>query len=183
MIPIFPTGIIATPSSPIAEDVSLERAETAKAARSAILSYLRTHRAWYEDWAKFYAFAWNLLTFLVLVLGALTSILTAIGGIEKVVLIALPAISSLCAAALIQFRLRDACRIRDHGRIATELLICKALALPMDDPRTTKEAAIRLREAAHQLELEQLAQFMVESSQAKPQDDKPLPSRGPESGD
>lgn len=150
---------------------NLEDSETAEEARTAILSYLRSHRAWYEKWSKRYALTWNMLTFTVLILGALTSILTAFGNVMKEVLVALPAISSLCAAALIQFRLREGCRIRDHGRIATEFLICKALALPMNDTEKAKRAAIRLREAAHQLELEQLAQFMAEHSEAGPRDE------------
>jgi hypothetical protein len=43
-----------------------------------------------------YAVSWNLLTFQILTLGALTSILTAIGNVDQRILIGLPALSSLC---------------------------------------------------------------------------------------
>ena len=63
--------------------VRLETAQSTEEIREAILGYLRAHRNWYQKWSTRYAVSWNLLTFLILTLGALTSILTAIGNVEQ----------------------------------------------------------------------------------------------------
>ena len=150
-------------SRPLSADVAgLENAKSINEIREAILEYLETHRIWYARSSARFGFSWNLLTFLVLTLGALTSILTAIGNVAQWILIGLPAISSLCAALLIQFRLKESCRLRDHGKIAMELLICKGLTIQGDDVEKARRSAIRLREAAHRIELEQLAEFTSE---------------------
>jgi len=142
--------------------VRLETAQSTEEIREAILGYLRAHRNWYQKWSTRYAVSWNLLTFLILTLGALTSILTAIGNVDQRILIGLPALSSLCAALLIQFRLKESCKIRDHGRIAVELLICKAQAIQDDDVEKARRSAIKLRESSHRIELDQLAEFTSE---------------------
>jgi hypothetical protein len=146
---------------------SLEKANTTEEIRHAALSYLRTHRNWYARWSSFYSIAWNISTLLVVVLGASTSILAASGDVlpkdVRVLVIVLPAISSLLAALLIQFKLREMCHLREMGRLACEDLICKAYRISPDhEPRSALELAIHLREAAHQLERNQLAEFMSE---------------------
>jgi hypothetical protein len=156
----------------------LDDANTPAEIRSAILGYLRTHRNWYHRWSAFYSLGWNVLTLLVLVLGALTSILQAVGGVDQRILVILPALSSLCAALLIQFRLKDVCRIREQGRIAIELLICRALELSGKNADLVRREAIELREAAHQVELDQLIQFLSDDSIRRRGAASPVPSPG-----
>jgi hypothetical protein len=117
----------------------------AKDIRQASLNYLRTHRAWYATWSNLLTWTWNIATFSIIILGALTSILTALGSADKTLLIALPAISSLLGALLVQFRMRDVWRLRELGRIATEELICKAYLIPVDDRQAALQAAIDVR--------------------------------------
>lgn len=146
--------------------LSLENTETARQIRAATIGYLRTHRNWYKKSSWRYAHSWHALTFLVIVLGALTSILTAMEeefDVPREILIILPALSSLFAAILVQFRLREGCRIRDHGRIATDELIGKAHGIDIENPSLAMRQALRLRAAAHRIEREQLSQFMAET--------------------
>jgi hypothetical protein len=127
--------------------------------REVTLAYLRSHRSWYAFWSRTYTLTWNIATFSIIVLGALTSILTAFGQVSKILLIILPAISSLLGAFLVQFRLRDMWRLREMGRIAVEELICKAYLLPVDDPQTALKEAIELRLNVHKLERDQLSEY------------------------
>jgi hypothetical protein len=149
------------------EELTLETAKTASDIRMAAISYLRTHRKWYARWSRFYSVTWNVATMLIVLLGALSSILTAAQRdfpVPSWVLITLPAVSSLLAALLIQFKLKDSCRVREAGRIASEELICRAYLIPTDDPKRALEVAVGLREAAHQLEREQLIDFLAENA-------------------
>jgi len=132
--------------------------------REAALAYLRTHRKWYVFWSRVYTHIWNIATFLIIVIGALTSILTAYGEISKPLLIVLPAISSLLGALLVQFRFRDVWRLRELGRISTEELICEAYLIPQNDRAEALKAAINLRLQAHKLERDQLSEFFGEPS-------------------
>lgn len=95
-----------------------------------------------------------------MVLGAATSILTAADDllkIPKLWLILLPALSSLLAAIISQFRFKDLSRIREEGRISAELLVSEAFLIPIDcDNASAMKAAVALRQAAHELELKQL---------------------------
>ena len=135
--------------------------------RSATLSYLRSHRLWYAFWSRVYTLTWNITTFSIIVLGALTSILTAAGVQNKALLITLPAVSSLLGAFLIQFRLRDVWRLRELGRIAVEELICQAYLIPTDSPEVALKEAIRLRLRTHKLERDQLSEFFGEAADLK----------------
>ncbi len=161
---------------------TLETASTGEEARKAILLYLKKHRKWYHRWSRFYSIAWHNATLLVVVLGALTSILTAIKPqpVPTEVLIALPALSSLLAAILIQFKLKESCRVRERGRIATEELICEALVIPTQDKEKALKRAVEIRERAHQLERDQLAEFLAEAPSppgaAKPKSQPTAPS-------
>lgn len=145
--------------------LTLENAQNAEEIRTAAIGYLRTHRDWYAQSGWRYTHSWHLLTFLVIVLGALTSILTAMeeaSHISREVLIILPALSSLFAAILVQFRLREGCRIRDHGRIAADELVGKAHGIDIRNRDRAMQQALRLRSAVHRIEREQLSQFMAE---------------------
>lgn len=144
----------------------LEDAQTAEEVRHALLEHLRADRKWYAKHSEWNKKAWNGLTFLAIVLATLASILTAVNdsdkpvpGIMRVILIVLPALSALCGALLVQFRFKDACRIRDHGRIATEKLICETYLLTAESREKALTAAVAIRMAAHELEEEQLAQI------------------------
>lgn len=146
--------------------LKLEDAKTAGEIRTAIIIYLRKHRNWYKKSGWRYTHSWHALTFLVIVLGALTSILTAMEEafhIRREVLIILPALSSLFAAILVQFRLREGCRIRDSGRIAADELIGEAHGIDVKNRHLAMREALRLRAAAHRIEREQLSQFMAET--------------------
>ena len=142
----------------------LEIARTGEEVRAALLSYLRTHRRWYARWSLFYSTSWNACMLAIIILGALSSILTATGELKAEhhwILIVLPAISSLLAALLTQFRLKESCGLRDLGRIQIEELICKAYIIPTDDCKTAMTAAMKVRQEAHALEREQLAKFLA----------------------
>jgi len=147
----------------------LETAKTAEEVRIAILSYLRSHRSWYARWSTFYSVAWNTSTLLIVILGAVTSILAAAGdslpqNLHPLVIV-LPAFSSLLAALLVQFKLKEMCRLREVGRLACEGLICRALHIPTSEsPKDALATAIQLREAAHELERQQLLDYMAEVS-------------------
>lgn len=157
----------------------IEAAETGPEIKQAALGYLRTHRKWYARWSLFYSFAWNGATLLIVILGALSSILTATqpSQVPHWLLITLPAVSSLLAAVLMQFRLKDACRLRELGRIATEELICKAHLIPTDVKREALVAAITLREAAHRLEREQLVEFLADTPQKREDENTSPPTQ------
>jgi hypothetical protein len=132
--------------------------------REAALSYLRSHRSWYAFWSRAYTLTWNVATFAIIVLGALTSILTAYDVKNRALLIILPAVSSLLGAFIIQFRLRDAWRLRELGRIAVEELICEAYLIPIEDRGVALREAFRLRLCAHKLERDQLSEFFGEAT-------------------
>jgi hypothetical protein len=114
---------------------------------------------WYAFWSRACTWTWNIATFSIIVLGALTSILQAFGGADRILLVTLPAISALLGAFLVQFKLRDIWRLREIGRITIEELICRAYMIPSDDAAKALEAAIQLRLCAHQLERDQLSEF------------------------
>ena len=135
-----------------------------KEIRQATLSYLNSHRAWYATWSNVLTWTWSVATFAIIVLGALTSILTASGSENKILLITLPAVSSLLGALLVQFRMRDVWRLRELGRIAAEELICKAYLIPVDDSKTALQAALDIRREAHKLERDQMSEFFSEPS-------------------
>lgn len=105
---------------------SLDNAADGEEVKLAILGYLRTHRNWYRRWSLFFTLSWNSFALAIVILGFATSILTAIDdklfAAPKLLLIALPAVSSLLGAVLTQFRLRELARIRDEGRIRAEQL-------------------------------------------------------------
>ena len=147
----------------------LETAESTEEIRTAILSYLRSHRAWYARWSTFYSLSWNTSTLLIVILGAATSILAAAGdGLPQrlhLLVIVLPAISSLLAALLVQFKQKEMCRLREAGRLTCEELICKAFRISSDENhKDALAAAIQLREAAHNLERQQLLEYMGEAT-------------------
>ena len=104
---------------------TVQTAGTGEEVRAAILGHLRAHRKWYAVRSELNNAAWNALTFLAILFAALASILTAVNegagpgeGVDRTLLIVLPALSALCGTLLVQFRLQEACRIRDQGRIA-----------------------------------------------------------------
>jgi hypothetical protein len=139
--------------------------------RAATIDYLRTHRNWYIRGAEAYFWLWNLPSVAIVVLGALTAILSAYGDFairHRLLMTVLPAMSSLLATLLIQFRVRDIWRLRELGRISSEELIAKAHLLPTDDQETAKKGAIELRLAAHQLERAQAEQFYADAARPSP---------------
>ena len=138
----------------------MEDAKDAAGVTAASLTYLRTHRNWYARASTFHYVSLNALTSAIIVLGALTSIISATGPDKvsggHVLTIVLPAVSSLAATLLVQFRVREMCRARELGRLACEGLICDALALNVDDADHARAAAVELRRRAHAIEREQL---------------------------
>lgn len=75
------------------------------------------------------------------------------------VIIVLPAVSALLSTLLLQFRVRDMWQLRDEGRIATELLICKAHLIPTETREIALKSAMELRIAAIELERDQSRRF------------------------
>ncbi|MGO9356976.1 MAG: hypothetical protein ACLP1D_04785, partial [Xanthobacteraceae bacterium] len=126
------------------------------------LEYLRTHRKSYIGGNLRFGLAWNVLSFSVIVLSALTSILAALKANENVpswLIIVLPALSALLSTFLLQFRIRDLWQLRDEGRIEIELLICKAHLIPTESRDAALNAAMELRTGAIKLELDQSRRF------------------------
>src|SRR5262249_52633010 len=81
-----------------------------KEIRKAAVNYLRRHRHWYAFWSFVLTWTWNLLTLAIIILGGLTSILTAYQIENRALLTILPAVSALLGTILIQFRMRDVWR-------------------------------------------------------------------------
>lgn len=150
--------------------VQTGRREGRRRIRLATLGYLRTHRDWYRRWSLFFTIAWNSCALAIVVIGIATSVLTAIDekilAAPKLLLILLPAVSSLLGAILTQFRLRELARIRDEGRIRAEQLVCRAFLVPTSTKEAAMAEAVKLREAAHQLEREQLDLYMGDDANA-----------------
>lgn len=156
----------AAKEKPRSENPTFDQAETGEDVRRVILSHLSGDRRWYKRRSNFNNFAWHTLTFLVIVFGAAASILAALyegdspdNMLVRAALVALPALSALCGALLAQFRFKEGCRIREHGRISTERLICRAHLIPTDDRAEALVAAIALRVEAHDLEQDQASQI------------------------
>lgn len=140
---------------------TLDNAADATAIRTAILGYLRTHRAWYKRSSNRYWWSLNFLSFLIVVLGTATSVLNAVPPEKtrplQALMIIMPAVAALCAALLAQFRIRDMSRLREIGRIKSEYLIAEALKLPKEiDAATAMDSAVALRTRAHEIEWQQL---------------------------
>jgi hypothetical protein len=123
------------------------------------LDYLRSHRKSYIGGNIRFGVAWNTLSFAVIVLSALTSILAALQNIPPWLLIVLPAVSALLSTFLLQFRIRDLWQLRDEGRIQIEMLICRAHLIPTETREAALQAAMELRTAAIKLELDQSRRF------------------------
>jgi hypothetical protein len=135
-----------------------------RAIQRKILDYLRSHRKAYIGGNVRFGVLWNVLSFSVIVLSALTSILAAFkegspNSIPSFVLVILPAASALLSTFLLQFRIRDLWQLRDEGRIEIERLICKAHLIPTEDRKTALERAMELRAAAIELEFNQSRRF------------------------
>lgn len=152
-------------------EYSLDHAQDGEEVRLAILCYLRTHRNWYRRWSQFFTLSWNCCALAIVILGFATSILTAIDdklfAAPKPLLITLPAVSSPLGAVLTQFRLRELAGIREEGRIRAEQLVCKAFLVPTSSKEAALAEAVKLRDAAHQLEREQLDLYMGDDANAR----------------
>lgn len=131
--------------------------------RKAAVYYAEHHSYWYETQSNRMGVLWNYLTFAIIVLSAISSIVTAYNADPALRWIpaTLSALSAFCAAYLTQFRVRDLWQIREAGRIDAEKLVAKAQAIPIEDPKSTFEQAIALRLELHELERDQTQQFFA----------------------
>ena len=153
--------------------------------RNTAISYLRTHRDWYNWYSEFYKWVWNGATLLIILLSALTAIIAS--GTKDASppvawaqwsLIILPAVATFLGALIAQFRVRDLWQIREAGRIKAEELVCSGLGIDVSDPKVAVAEALRLRGLAHQLEREQATGFFaefVEGAKAKADDNPKEP--------
>lgn len=137
--------------------------------RKSIAGYLRSHRGWYLNQSNWYGRAWNAGTLLIVLFGTVSSIVAAYpkhSPYTEFLTIVLPALSSLIASVLIQFRVRDMWRLREIGRIESEILIAKSFSLP-NHPTELVKGAIALRQLAVELERAQMGEFFADrNSQA-----------------
>ena len=109
---------------------------------------------------------WNSATTAIVVLGAATAVVSALGEFsgQKIITIILPAISSFLGTVLIQFRVRELWQVREVGRISSEELIARAYTIPISDRDSALAAATALRLDAHKIEREQAAQFFAQNT-------------------
>ena len=136
--------------------------EDKKKIRSAMVGYIRTHRDWYERSSATYGSIFNFGNVLIIAFGAAASILAAgnfDGPASKAAIVLLPALSSLIATILSQFRVRDIWRLREVGRIEAEALAARAMAIPVNAETDTYQEALKVRQLAHELERAQMAEF------------------------
>jgi len=133
--------------------------------RSELINELRDIQNWYEFWSNTYGLIWNGMTFAVVALTALTSVLIAAGfgqaGRGKIVLIALPAIASLLTTLLVQFKIKESWQLRETGSLESARLVLEAKQLSENDA-DIRGAAYNLRLKAHQIGERQAALFFEE---------------------
>lgn len=131
--------------------------------RKATVDYAKCHSHWYHVRSHRMKALWNYITFLTIVLSALSSVISAynLDLSLRWLPAGLSALATFCAAYLSQFRVRDMWQIRETGRIDAERLVAKAQLIGTAKGNTAFAEAIALRNELHDLELDQTQQFFI----------------------
>ncbi|TAX65035.1 hypothetical protein ELI00_34480 [Rhizobium ruizarguesonis] len=130
---------------------------------------LRTHRNGYARSSKFNQYLWNFLTLGIIVLSGLSSLFSAYGPVVPQWLpMATSALVALFGTIMVQFRVRDVWQLREQGRIEAEILVADAHLIDITDNLATLKRAAVIRKRAHALEMKQLNQLFVETTEANP---------------
>ena len=123
--------------------------------------------SWYINSVKRVSFMYGSLQLISLLAGFGTSILIALlGGSPltfgtKTVLVCLPALGSLAATVLIQFRVYDLMRLREEGRIKVENLVAvgKRTFAASKNEQEFISLHQQLQESIHEIESDQSIRF------------------------
>lgn len=130
---------------------------------------LRTHRNGYARSSKVNQYLWNFLTLGIIVLSGLSSLFSAYGPvIPNWLPMTASALVALFGVIMVQFRVRDVWQLREQGRIEAEVLVADAHLIETTDNLATLKQAAALRKRAHALEMKQLNQLFVETTEANP---------------
>lgn len=130
---------------------------------------LRTHRNGYARSSKVNQYLWNFLTLAIIVLSGLSSLFSAYGPVVPNWLpMTASALVALFGVIMVQFRVRDVWQLREQGRIEAEVLVADAHLIETTDNLATLKQVAALRKRAHALEMKQLNQLFVETTEANP---------------
>ncbi|MEI1247348.1 hypothetical protein [Rhizobium aouanii] len=130
---------------------------------------LRTHRNGYARSSKVNQYLWNFLTLGIIVLSGLSSLFSAYGPVVPNWLpMTASALVALFGVIMVQFRVRDVWQLREQGRIEAEVLVADAHLIETTDNLAALKQVAALRKRAHALEMKQLNQLFVETTEANP---------------
>ncbi|RXT19877.1 hypothetical protein B5P46_25495 [Rhizobium leguminosarum] len=155
-------------------EIEQERAESmlpsdAVETKRQTLRDLRIHRNGYARSSKVSQHLWNFLTLGIIVLSGLSSLFSAYGPVvPKWLPMTASALVALFGVIMVQFRVRDVWQLREQGRIEAEMLVADAHLIETTDNLATLKQAVALRKRAHALDMKQLNQLFVETTEANP---------------
>lgn len=134
----------ATEASPAVVDPSLGETR-----RRELIDKLKHWEAWYTSASNSYGSAWHIITTLVVVLTAATSLLVALDKATslKWLAVLMPAAAGLLTTISVQFRIKENWQLREFGRLEIASLLVDAHDLRADDPELRRKANDLLRKA------------------------------------